>query len=56
MLNKSMVSINVVLEDESILEINNLLNSKEFYISPDGKIVHSMSNDILNLVLLHMTT
>lgn len=51
-----MCSLSVVYTDESIAEIDKLLNSKEFYISPDGKLLYSAETDTIKLVLKHLTT
>ena len=49
------VSFNILDTKESIDEINSLLKSKEYYLSADGDILYGISNDIIDLVLLHMT-
>ena len=50
------VSLNIVLTEESIKEIKDYLNNKEFYITPSGELAHSMSIDTIDLVLKHLTT
>lgn len=50
------VSFNILYEDESIKEIEDLLNSKEYYLSPDGRLLYSANTDTLSLVLKHMTS
>jgi hypothetical protein len=50
------VSFNILYTDESIAEINDLLNSKEYYLSPDGRLLYSANTDTLSLVLKHMTS
>jgi len=49
------VSLNILLADESIAEIDNYINSKAFYITPNGELAHSVDIDPLNLVLKHLT-
>jgi len=49
------VGLNILYTDESISEINKLLDKKEFYLTPDGKIQHSSDSDTISLVLKHMT-
>jgi len=49
------VSVNILYTEESVDEINKLLNSKEYYITPEGEIAYSVKNDVLELVLAHMT-
>lgn len=44
-----------VLTDEAKQEIHDKLNSRSFYIAPDGKIAFSTSNDILDLTLRCIT-
>ena len=50
------VSLNIVLTDESIKEIDDYLDNKQFYITPSGDLAHSMSTDTIDLVLKHLTT
>jgi hypothetical protein len=50
------VSLNVLYTEESIAEINKLLNSKEFYITPTGEITFSIKTDTLELVMLHLSS
>lgn len=40
--------------EESIAEIEDLLNKPEQYIGPDGKVTNSISNDVLNMTLAYM--
>ena len=49
------VSLNVVYTEDAIKEINDLLNSNKYYLSPEGSIAYSASDDIIKLVLAHMT-
>lgn len=44
-----------VLSDDSKQEINDLLNSRKFYVGVDGKMAFSASTPITNLVLASMT-
>jgi len=38
-----------------VREIDNLLASKSFYITPDGKLTYSAETDTLNYVLKHLS-
>ena len=49
------MSMNVLYTEESIKEIENMFNSKEFYITPDGEIAFTMSQGVTELVIAHMT-
>lgn len=49
------VSFNSVVTKESVREIDNLLASKSFYITPDGKLTYSAETDTLNYVLKHLS-
>lgn len=49
------VGFNIVFSDESILEIKNKLNSKDFYLDTNGNLTQSIDNNVLKLVLAHMT-
>lgn len=49
------VSLNIVYTEESIKEITDLLNNSKYYITPDGSMSYSADDDIINLVLAHMT-
>ena len=49
------MSFNVLYTDESIKEIDRVLNSKEFYIKTDGNLMYKAGNDIINLVMSHLT-
>ena len=49
-------SFTCVLTDESISEIEDLLNSKDFYVGVNGKITFSASNDVSDLVFAEMTS
>lgn len=49
------ISLNILLEDDVIEEINTLFKSREFYILPNGRIAHSVATDPLELVLKSMT-
>ena len=49
-------SFTCVLTDESISEIEDLLDSKDFYVGVNGKITFSASNDVSNLVFAEMTS
>jgi len=45
------MSANVVMEEESIEELENILNSAKYYLDENGKLIYSASNDISNLTL-----
>ena len=49
------ISFNSVVTKESVKEIDNLLASKSFYITPDGKLTYSAETDTLNYVLKHLS-
>lgn len=49
------VSFIIVQSEESIDEINKLMNSREFYITPEGKITYSVSTTDLDIVAKIMT-
>lgn len=49
------ISFNTVITKESVREIDNLLASKSFYITPDGKLTYSAETDTLNYVLKHLS-
>jgi len=51
-----MLSLQALLTDEAIEEINNYLNSKEFYITPENKFYFSFEIDTLDAVLNYMTS
>ena len=50
-----MCSLTCLLTDDAKVEIKNLLDSKNYYVGVDNKMVFSASNDILNQVLVSMT-
>jgi hypothetical protein len=49
------VSFNAVLTKESVKEIDNALNSKAYYIMPDGSLSYSAATDTLDFVLKHLS-
>lgn len=49
------VSLNIVYTDESIKEVTNLLNSSRYYLTPEGAMAYSADDDVIDLVLAHMT-
>lgn len=49
------MSLNVVYTEESIKEIRDLLNSPKYYLTPEGTMAYSADDDVINLVLAHMT-
>jgi hypothetical protein len=50
-----MCSLNILYTDESIKEIEKILNSKTYYVTPDGNITYSFKTEPLEYVLGHMT-
>lgn len=44
-------SLTCVFVDESVQEVTKMLNSRDYYIAPDGSMAFSSSNDVLDLVL-----
>lgn len=48
------MSLNILYTDESIKEVNGLLDSKDYYIKPDGTLAFSPETDILNYVVKTM--
>jgi len=48
-------SLNIITSKEGVEEINKMLDSKEFYITPEGDITYSANSDTINLILAHMT-
>lgn len=49
------MSANIVMEEESIEELNKMIESAEHYKTPEGDLVYSASNDISDLVLKMFT-
>lgn len=49
------VSLNIVYTEDAIKEINELLNSNKYYLSPEGSIAYSADDDVIGLILKHMT-
>lgn len=49
------VSLNVVYTEESIQEIKQLLSSAKYYLTPEGTMAYSANDDVIDLVLSHMT-
>jgi hypothetical protein len=45
-----------LLTEEAKDEINAVLNSKNYYVSVDGQMAFSASNDIIDLVVANMTS
>lgn len=48
-------SVNAVLTDEGTKEIKLLLSQARYYVSPDGGMTYSASNDISDLTIKHLT-
>lgn len=49
------LSIIGLTTDESIMEVNDYLTKKEYYISPDNKFYFSLGNDTLDAILSYIT-
>ena len=49
------VSFNIVYTEEAIKEINELLNNPKYYLDTSGAIAYSADDDVINLVIAHMT-
>lgn len=49
------VSFNAILTKEAVKEIDNALNSKSYYIMPDGSLSYSAATDTLDFVLKHLS-
>ena len=49
------VSFNAVLTKEAAKEIDDALNSKSYYIMPDGSLSYSAATDTLDFVLKHLS-
>ena len=49
------VSFNIGYTDDTIKEIDDKLNSKSFYIAPDGALTYSAQTDTIDYVLAYMT-
>ena len=45
----------ILFTNEAITELNKIMDSPEFYITPDKKITYSSSTGPLEYVLMHMT-
>lgn len=50
-----MVSVNIGMTDDTIVEIDKLLLDKSYYLTPEGEITFSVANAVLSLVLAHAT-
>ena len=50
-----MCNLNILFTQESIKEIDTMLNNKTFYLTPDGAITYSFKTEPLEYVLGHMT-
>lgn len=49
------MSLNIVMSDESIKELNKYLDSPNAYLTPGGQITYSNESDPLKLVMLELT-
>lgn len=50
-----MCSLNIVYTDNSIKEINDMLNNKSYYLTPEGDITYSSKTEPLDYILGHMS-
>lgn len=50
-----MCSLNILYDDDSIKEIDDMLNSKKFYITPDGEITYSIVSETLKYVVGYLS-
>jgi hypothetical protein len=49
------MSLNIVMTDESIKELNKYLDSPNAYLTPGGQITYSNDSDPLKLVMMELT-
>jgi hypothetical protein len=49
------MSLVAFLTEDAKEECKRVLNSKDYYLATDGSFAFSASNDIIDLVLAHMT-
>ena len=49
------MSLNILLTDESTAELDNMLKDKKYYLTPGGTLTYSAATDIPELVMKHMT-
>ena len=49
-------SMTCVWTSESVKEIEDLLNSRDYYVNIDGKMTFSLKDDIINLMLASFTS
>lgn len=49
------MSLTTILSTEGIEEVKNLLNSKNYYVGVNGKMVFSSDNDVSRLVFQEMS-
>jgi len=49
------VSLNIVYKDDSIKEIQSMLNSKKFYITPNGEVTYSITSETLKYVVGYLS-
>lgn len=49
-------SLTCVWTGESVKEIEDLLNSRDYYVNIDGKMTFSLKDDIINLMLASFTS
>jgi len=50
-----MMSSNGLLTAESIAEVKRILNTKEYYITPDGEATYTIATDTLEYVMAHLS-
>ena len=49
------MSLNILMSDESIKELNKYLDSPNAYLTPGGQITYSNDSDPLKLVMMELT-
>ena len=49
-------SLTCVWTEDSVKEIQDLLNSRDYYVNIDGKMTFSLKDDIINLMLASFTS
>lgn len=49
-------SLTCIWTEDSVKEIQNLLNSRDYYVNIDGKMTFSLKDDIINLMLASFTS
>ena len=50
-----LISMNILYTKESLDEVDRMLVSKSYYLTPEGNFIYPATNDVLNLVVKHLT-